>query len=61
MIYMFKFYNIDGRNLQSGLIESILPDGIIIKEESSIDLEHQYYLLTPDKIEVMQDSKIFTI
>ena len=58
---MFKFYNIDGRNLQSGLIESILPDGIIIKEESSIDLEHQYYLLTPDKIEVMQDSKIFTI
>ena len=61
MIYMFKFYNIDGRNLQSDLIESILPDGIIIKEESSIDLEHQYYLLTPDKIEVMQDSKIFTI
>ena len=61
MIYIFKFYNIDGRNLQSDLIESILPDGIIIKEESSIDLEHQYYLLTPDKIEVMQDSKIFTI
>ena len=54
-------FTITGKSLQQDLVESVLPDGEIIMQESTLNVEQQAYLMTPDKIEHIYFYKHFNI
>ncbi|WP_298523560.1 hypothetical protein [uncultured Methanobrevibacter sp.] len=54
-------FTINGKSLQQDLVESVLPDGKIIMQESTLNVEQQAYIITPAKVEHLYFYKIFNI
>jgi hypothetical protein len=50
-------FTVDEKSLQQDLVESVLPDGEIIMQESTIGVEQQAYLITPEKTEAIYSYK----
>lgn len=51
----------DGRSLQQDFVESVLPDGKNIMQESIVGVEQQSYLVDPDKTEAIYWYKLENI
>lgn len=54
-------FTINGKSLQQDLVESVLPDGKVIMQESTLNVEQQAYIITPAKVEHLYFYKIFNI
>lgn len=54
-------FTLNGRSPQQDLVESVLPDGIILHQEAIYNFEHMSYLMDPEKAEVFYQCKISTI